>query len=109
MILITRPSQPPAYAERAARGQAVLEATAAEGGFKSQRRYSFDPGIWLPARAVLGEASYDKCAWCESRVGHASVGEIPLPAEEPGGRPPQGRDRPRPLLVARLLVGQPGF
>jgi uncharacterized protein (TIGR02646 family) len=67
MILITRPSQPPAYAERAALGQTALEATAAEGGFKAQRRYDFDSSIWMAAREVLREASYDKCAWCESQ------------------------------------------
>jgi energy-coupling factor transporter ATP-binding protein EcfA2 len=76
MILITRPSQPPAYAERAALGQTALEATAAEGGFKAQRRYAFDSSIWLAARTVLREASYDKCVWCESQAGYAGPAEI---------------------------------
>ena len=67
MILITRPSQPPEYAERAALGQAALEAIAAEGGFKAQRRYEFDSSIWLSVRKVLREASSGKCVWCESR------------------------------------------
>jgi len=76
MILITRPPQPPAYAQRAALGQAALEATAAEGGFKAQRRYDFDSSIWRAARAVLSEASYGKCAWCESVAGYSGPAAI---------------------------------
>jgi len=76
MILITRPSQPPAYAERAALGQTALEATAAEGGFKAQRRYDFDSSIWLAAREVLREASYGKCVWCESQADYTSLAGI---------------------------------
>jgi energy-coupling factor transporter ATP-binding protein EcfA2 len=76
MILITRPPQPPAYAERAALGQTALEATAVEGGFKAQRRYDFDSSIWGASRAVLSEASYGKCAWCESLAGYAGPAAI---------------------------------
>ena len=76
MILITRPSQPPAYAERAALGQTALEATAAAGGFKAQRRYDFDSSIWLAAREVLREASYHKCVWCESQSGSTGPADV---------------------------------
>ena len=76
MILITRPSQPPEYAERAALGQTALEATAAEGGFKAQRRYDFDSSIWRAALDVLPEASYGKCAYCESQSGSTGPADI---------------------------------
>jgi hypothetical protein len=76
MILIARPSEPPEYAERAARRQAALEATAAAGGFKAQRRYVFDPSVWGAARGVLRDASYRKCAWCESKPRHPYYGDI---------------------------------
>jgi hypothetical protein len=76
MILITRPSQPPVYAERAALGQTALEVTAAEGEFKAQRRYDFDSSIWLAALEVLRGASYDKCAYCESQSGSTGPADI---------------------------------
>jgi hypothetical protein len=50
--------------------------TAAEGGFKAQRRYDFDSSIWLAAKELLREASYDKCAYCESQSGYAGPADI---------------------------------
>ena len=76
MILITRPSPPLEYAARAASGQAALRATAAEGGFKAQRRYDFDSSIWQSAHQVLREASYDKCAYCESQADYMGLADV---------------------------------
>jgi hypothetical protein len=76
MILIMRPAQPPWYAERAALGQTALEATADEGGFKAQRRYTFDSSIWRAALDVLRGASYDKCVWCESESGSTGPADV---------------------------------
>jgi uncharacterized protein (TIGR02646 family) len=76
MILITRPSRPRAYEERAAVGQMALEEVANEGGYRAQRRYDFDASIWLAAREVLRDASYGKCVWCESQLGSTGPADI---------------------------------
>lgn len=74
MILLTRPPEPTGYGQQAALGQAALEATAAQGGFKSQRRYDFDMMIWRAALDDLRQVSNSKCAWCESQA--ASAGDV---------------------------------
>jgi uncharacterized protein (TIGR02646 family) len=45
-----------------------LEETAAKGGYKAQRRFEFDASIWLAAKAPLLEASFGKCAYCETPI-----------------------------------------
>jgi hypothetical protein len=69
MILITRPSQPPEYAERAALGQTALEVTAAEGASRRNVVTTSTRRSWPAAREVLREASYDKRVWCQSQSG----------------------------------------
>jgi uncharacterized protein (TIGR02646 family) len=76
VILLTRPPQPTELEAQAARRQAELSETAVEGGFKTQRRFQFDSSIWTAAREPLQEASFGKCAYCETRVGPAAPAEV---------------------------------
>ena len=76
MIRIERIPAPSEFEAQAAEAFDRLAKTAEAGGYKSQRRFKFDPEIWLPARSILSVAAHSKCMYCETRVVSASPGEI---------------------------------
>jgi hypothetical protein len=75
MIRITKPEQAPSILRK--RGQRTTEANQ-QAFINGERTFKFDSSIYgaKSVKMALIKAQHDKCAFCESKVGHIAFGDV---------------------------------